>query len=133
MKSLVDTGGVLYLQYLFLSYLIIIQNFILVSRHPTVKWAQRPDKLYITAELPDAKNVKLQLEPEGRFVFSATSGADNLPYELDMDLFDKVDVNVRDKDDLIFHCLFTTLFFPYFWSFENSGFKGTNDLQYVFV
>ncbi|KAG5544103.1 hypothetical protein RHGRI_016748 [Rhododendron griersonianum] len=63
------------------------------SRHPTVKWAQRPDKLYITAELPDAKNVKLQLEPEGRFVFSATSGADNLPYELDMDLFDKVDVN----------------------------------------
>ncbi|XP_057502170.1 co-chaperone protein p23-1-like [Actinidia eriantha] len=64
-----------------------------MSRHPIVKWAQRPDDLYITIELPDAKDVKLKLEPEGKFFFSATSGADNIPYEIDMDLFDKVDVN----------------------------------------
>ncbi|PSS00023.1 HSP20-like chaperone protein [Actinidia chinensis var. chinensis] len=64
-----------------------------MSRHPTVKWAQRSDKLSITIELPDAKDVKLKLEPEGKFFFSATSGVDNVPYELDMDLYDKVDVN----------------------------------------
>uniref|UniRef100_A0A5B6YN71 Co-chaperone protein p23 n=1 Tax=Davidia involucrata TaxID=16924 RepID=A0A5B6YN71_DAVIN len=64
-----------------------------MSRHPTVKWAQRSDTLYITIDLPDAKDVKLKLEPEGKFFFSATSGADNIPYEIDIDLYDKVDVN----------------------------------------
>ncbi|XP_070028296.1 co-chaperone protein p23-1 isoform X1 [Nicotiana tabacum] len=62
-------------------------------RHPAVKWAQRSDKLFITVELPDAKNVKLKLEPEGKFFFSATAGADNVPYEVDLDLFDKINVD----------------------------------------
>ncbi|GLT77264.1 hypothetical protein SLA2020_488660 [Shorea laevis] len=64
-----------------------------MSRHPTVKWAQRSDVLYITVDLQDAQDVKLKLEPEGKFSFSATSGADKIPYEVDIDLYDKVDVN----------------------------------------
>ncbi|KAL8491428.1 hypothetical protein ACS0TY_023161 [Phlomoides rotata] len=64
-----------------------------MSRHPLVKWAQRSDILFITVELPDAKDVKLNLDPEGKFSFSATSGADNIPYEIDLDLYDKVNVN----------------------------------------
>ncbi|CAA7059461.1 unnamed protein product [Microthlaspi erraticum] len=64
-----------------------------MSRHPTVKWAQRSDKVYITVELPDAEDVKLKLEPEGKFFFSATSGASKTQYEVDLDLFDNVDVN----------------------------------------
>ena len=82
----------------------------MASRHPIVKWAQRPDDLYITIELPDAKDVKLKLEPEGKFFFSATSGADNIPYEIDMDLFDKVDVNVSVTTGFNFLCqsLFST-------------------------
>lgn len=64
-----------------------------MSRHPTLKWAQRDDLLFITIDLPDAKDVKLKLEPEGKFYFSATSGADNIPYEIDIYLYDKVDVN----------------------------------------
>ncbi|KAL3371417.1 hypothetical protein AABB24_008123, partial [Solanum stoloniferum] len=67
--------------------------YIIMSRHPTIKWAQRSDKLFITVELPDAKNVKLKLEPEGKFLFSATAGADNVPYEVDLDLFDKINVD----------------------------------------
>ncbi|GFP79010.1 uncharacterized protein osi_027940, partial [Phtheirospermum japonicum] len=67
------------------------------SRHPPVKWAQRSDELCITVELPDAKNVKLNLDPEGKFYFSATSGVDNTPYEIDIDLFDKVDVNESES------------------------------------
>lgn len=48
----------------------------------------------MTIELPEAKDVKLKLEPEGKFFFSATSGAENIPYEIAIDLFDKVDVKV---------------------------------------
>lgn len=69
-------------------------NSALASRHPIVKWAQRSDKLFITVDLPDAKNVKVKLEPDGKFFFSATAGADNMAYEVDLDLYDKVDVNV---------------------------------------
>lgn len=57
-----------------------------------MKWAQRSDKLYLTVELPDAKDVKLKLEPEGRFMFSATK--DDAPYEVDIELFDKIKVEV---------------------------------------
>ncbi|XP_076916285.1 co-chaperone protein p23-1-like [Bidens hawaiensis] len=63
------------------------------SQHATLKWAQRADVLFITIDLPDAKDVKLKLEPEGKFYFSATAGADNLPYEIDIELHDKVNVN----------------------------------------
>ncbi|GAB4855226.1 hypothetical protein Ancab_023851 [Ancistrocladus abbreviatus] len=33
---------------------------------------QRSDKIFITVEIPNAKDVKLKLEPEGKFIFSAT-------------------------------------------------------------
>ncbi|XP_041020186.1 uncharacterized protein OsI_027940 isoform X3 [Juglans microcarpa x Juglans regia] len=63
-----------------------------MSRHPEVKWAQRVDKVYLTVLLPDAKNAKVNLEPEGVFTFSASAGAGDLLYELKLNLFDKVDV-----------------------------------------
>ncbi|KAK6940088.1 CS domain, partial [Dillenia turbinata] len=69
------------------------QAFSEVGRHPSVKWAQRSDKVFLTIDLPDAKDVKLKLEPEGKFFFSATTGPEKIPYEIDFDLFDKVDVN----------------------------------------
>jgi len=68
--------------------------FLFVSRHPLTKWAQRSDKVFITIELPDAKDVKLTLQPEGHFNFSATSGPDKIPYEVDFELYDKVNVEV---------------------------------------
>ncbi|KAL2334986.1 hypothetical protein Fmac_016199 [Flemingia macrophylla] len=64
-----------------------------LSREPLVKWAQRSDVLYITVELADANDVKLKLKPEGKFYFSATAGAEKIHYELDIDLFDKINVN----------------------------------------
>ncbi|KAB2068678.1 hypothetical protein ES319_A08G048100v1 [Gossypium barbadense] len=63
-----------------------------MSRHPEVKWAERADKVYITVLLPDSKNVKVNLEPEGVFTLSANAGADNNLYELKLDLYDKVNV-----------------------------------------
>ncbi|KAM0936152.1 putative HSP20-like chaperone [Dioscorea sansibarensis] len=40
------------------------------------------DKVYITIVLPDAKDVKLSLQPDGHFHFSATTGADNVAFEI---------------------------------------------------
>uniref|UniRef100_A0A1D1YFE6 Co-chaperone protein p23 n=1 Tax=Anthurium amnicola TaxID=1678845 RepID=A0A1D1YFE6_9ARAE len=63
-----------------------------MSRHPEVKWAQRVNNVYITIVLPDAKNVNINLEPEGVLSFSANAGAENHFYELKLDLYDKVNV-----------------------------------------
>ncbi|KAF2314994.1 hypothetical protein GH714_037476 [Hevea brasiliensis] len=66
--------------------------FVFFSRHPEVKWAQRVDKVFITVLLPDAKNAKVNLEPEGVFTFSASAGAEDHLYELKLELHDKVNV-----------------------------------------
>ncbi|KAK9726298.1 hypothetical protein RND81_05G204500 [Saponaria officinalis] len=68
--------------------MIVVGN----HRHPEVKWAERADKVYLTVMLPDAKNAKVNLGPEGTFTFSATGGAENHDYELKLDLCDKVNV-----------------------------------------
>jgi hypothetical protein len=57
-----------------------------------VKWAEREDKVYLTVLLPDAKNPKVNVDPEGIFTFSATAGTENHCYELKFDLLDKVNV-----------------------------------------
>lgn len=72
-------------------YLFLHQTY---SRHPTLRWAQTSDRLFITIDIPDAQDVKLKLEPEGKFFFSAIGGAEKIPYEIDIDLYDKVDINV---------------------------------------
>lgn len=63
-----------------------------MSLHPEVKWAQRPDVVYLTVMLPDAKDPKVNLDPEGVFNFSATAGAGDRLYELKLELQDKVNV-----------------------------------------
>lgn len=70
------------------------QLFLADSLHPEVKWAQRPDVVYLTVMLPDAKDPKVNLDPEGIFNFSATAGAGDRPYELKLELQDKVNVEV---------------------------------------
>lgn len=60
-----------------------------------MKWAEREDKVFLTVLLPDAKNPKVNLAPEGVFSFSATAGAENHDYELKLQLHDKVNVEVR--------------------------------------
>lgn len=42
--------------------------------------------------------MNLKMDPEGKLFCSAKSGANNIPYEVDIDLFDKVDVNVSALD-----------------------------------
>ncbi|KAK4775562.1 hypothetical protein SAY87_023523 [Trapa incisa] len=63
-----------------------------MSRHPELKWAQRKDQVFLTVVLPDAKDAKVNLEPDGIFTFTAKGGAENNSYELKLELFDKVNV-----------------------------------------
>ncbi|KAF6142605.1 hypothetical protein GIB67_015091, partial [Kingdonia uniflora] len=64
----------------------------IMSRHPEIKWAQREDKVYLTVLLSDAKNTKVNLEPEGVFSFSGSAGSGDNLYEVKLNLFDKVNV-----------------------------------------
>ncbi|KAL9332258.1 hypothetical protein ACSQ67_001868 [Phaseolus vulgaris] len=63
-----------------------------MSRHPEVKWAQRVDKVYVTVQLADSKNAKVDLTPEGVFTFSGSAGSEDHQYELKLELFEKVNV-----------------------------------------
>ncbi|KAE9593814.1 hypothetical protein Lal_00036430 [Lupinus albus] len=63
-----------------------------MSRHPEVKWAQRVEKVYITVQLADSKDAKVDLTPDGVFTFSASAGTGDNQYELKLELFDKVNV-----------------------------------------
>uniref|UniRef100_A0A6V7QRH4 RNA helicase n=1 Tax=Ananas comosus var. bracteatus TaxID=296719 RepID=A0A6V7QRH4_ANACO len=77
--------------------LITYEAIALHDPTPSTKWAQRADKVFITIELPDAKDVKQTLQPHGHFYFSAKSGLDNIPYKLDLELFDSVTVDVSNN------------------------------------
>lgn len=46
-------------------------------------------------QLPDAKNAKVDLTPDGIFTFSGSAGAKDQLYESKLELFDKVNVEVR--------------------------------------
>lgn len=76
-----------------------------MSRHPEVKWAQRTDKIFITILLPDAKNANVKLEPEGKLTFSATAGSLDTPFELNLELYDKVNVEASNINVGLRHIL----------------------------
>jgi hypothetical protein len=46
-------------------------------------------------QLADSKDAKVDLTPEGDFIFSGSAGAGDNQYELKLELFDKVNVEVR--------------------------------------
>eukprot|EP00475_Leptophrys_vorax_P016360 TRINITY_DN2280_c0_g1_i1.p1 TRINITY_DN2280_c0_g1~~TRINITY_DN2280_c0_g1_i1.p1 ORF type:complete len:181 (-),score=32.74 TRINITY_DN2280_c0_g1_i1:93-635(-) len=63
-----------------------------MSRHPEVVWAQRSENLFITVHLPDAKDVQTNLDPEGKLSYSAKAGPEDQEYAVELELFDKIDV-----------------------------------------
>ncbi|KAF7139074.1 hypothetical protein RHSIM_Rhsim07G0078800 [Rhododendron simsii] len=65
----------------------------MMIQHPEGKWAQRLDKVYITAVLlSDAKYFKVNLEPDGRFTFSTSARVENHLYGVKLSLYDKVNL-----------------------------------------
>lgn len=60
-----------------------------VVHTPPLVWAPRADRIYVSVEIPDATNVKVALQDEGRLKLSATSG-DQINFELDLELFAEI-------------------------------------------
>lgn len=59
---------------------------------PTIKWAQRKDKVYMTVEIRDIKNEKIDLQPAN---LSFVGESDEKHYEFKIDFFEDIDVEVR--------------------------------------
>ena len=59
-----------------------------MSDHPNLKWAERKDKLFVTIELIEVKDAKIDLVNESRLTFSGTS--EGKLYSLDIELFGEV-------------------------------------------
>ncbi|CAI9117271.1 OLC1v1018628C2 [Oldenlandia corymbosa var. corymbosa] len=59
------------------------------SKQPEVLWAQRSDKIYLTIALPDAKDVSVKCEVDGRFSFSAV-GVDGQPFSFTLQLYSNI-------------------------------------------
>lgn len=57
---------------------------------PTVLWAQRSDKLYLTIDLQDIKDQQVDLQP-GSLSFKATGGTQQEPFELNIEFNKEVD------------------------------------------
>lgn len=61
---------------------------------PTVKWAQRKDKVYMTVEIRDIKNEKIDLQPA---TLSFVGESDEKLYEFKIEFFEEVDVEVSSE------------------------------------
>jgi hypothetical protein len=53
-------------------------------------------------QLADSKDAKVDLTPEGDFIFSGSAGAGDNQYELKLELFDKVNVEVRRCPQILY-------------------------------
>ena len=59
------------------------------TSNPTIKWAERKDRLFVTIILNDVKSPKIEITSENHLTFSGESN--NKQYSLDIELFGEVD------------------------------------------
>jgi len=56
---------------------------------PSVLWAQRTDKIFLTVEVSDSKDVSIDFQPEGRLHFSCSNG-EGKEYALNLEFFNEI-------------------------------------------
>lgn len=61
------------------------------ARVPNVLWAERKDKLFITVEVPDCKDAKVDITEEGKLSFTGKGGTDDASYACEIQLMKPVD------------------------------------------
>lgn len=59
------------------------------TNNPHIRWAERKDRLYVTIELNEVKNPKIDIVDNSRLTFLGESGGKT--YSLDLELFGEVD------------------------------------------
>ncbi|KAK3241087.1 hypothetical protein CYMTET_49116 [Cymbomonas tetramitiformis] len=56
------------------------------SRHPSVTWAQRKDKLYLTIHVSDCSKPNFKIDEEGDLYFEGIGGSEKALYSLNISL-----------------------------------------------
>ena len=74
--------------------LYFIFLYLLKYRHPPITWAQRKDRVFLTIQLRDIKNEKIELK-EKSFNFSGES--DKKLFSCNLNLFSEVSTEVLFK------------------------------------
>ncbi len=64
-------------------------------RVAAVSWAQRTDRLYLTIEVTQCQQPALHIDPSGKLVFRGRCGLEEVMYEVELELYDRVDKTVR--------------------------------------
>jgi len=62
------------------------------SKPPAMVWAQRADKVYLTINIEDAKDTKIDLSSD-KLVFSGKGGSNDQKYEVTVEFFGELDVD----------------------------------------
>ena len=65
--------------------------------HPTVLWAQRRDRVFLTIDLPNAESPKVNLKDEGTLSFSAMAGPVDDQHKYAVELEFMYPVNAKDS------------------------------------
>ena len=66
-------------------------------RTPTVLWAQRRDRVFLTIDLPNAESPKVSLKDEGTLSFSAMAGPEDDKHKYAVELEFMHPVNAKDS------------------------------------
>lgn len=63
---------------------------------PTVVWAQRSDKLYVTIDVQDVKDQTVDLE-DAKLTFKGKAGSEGKDYALELNFLNEVDSKSADS------------------------------------
>lgn len=58
------------------------------TNNPNIKWAERKDKLFVTIQLTEVKDTKIDITDDNRLIFSGVS--DGKTFKLDLELYGEV-------------------------------------------
>ncbi|KAF7720656.1 Prostaglandin E synthase 3 (Cytosolic) [Apophysomyces ossiformis] len=75
--------------------------------HPTLKWAQNKDVIFLTVELSDITNPEIDVKPE-KFHFKGKGEKEQKEYEAELEFHGKIDVE-KSKKNLTARELFIVL------------------------
>lgn len=70
----------------------------LYVRLPPVKWAQRKDRVFLTVEIRDIKNEKVDLQPNS---LTFTGSSDAHTYHFAVNFFDEISVEVDTSSNML--------------------------------
>jgi len=66
-------------------------------RTPNVLWAERKDRLFITIEVTDCADAKVDIQDEGKLTFKGTGGTEKAAYECSLQLLKGVNAKARGR------------------------------------